>query len=253
MVDNPDRHPIERRFGAELSAERTALTVHDEIGFALRSDRRRHGLDQRTYAQRRGLSRTMLARLEAGDARMSIGTVTRALTSTGFRLTVAREPPEPTETSGPNPDEQRDPDEPAPAAEVPKRDRRHRTLSGLHPIEPAEWDATDLVARVRSGSRRFPAHRQVRLARTPPPWWWMHEFFEGLGPEPTWYAPVHPLPVGRPHPGEGSGQDRTRRAGSGEPSSTRARALGRTSHETSRENLTDDATAGHHAATWPTR
>lgn len=62
--------------------------------------------------------------------------------------------------------------------------------SALH----GEWDPTDLVARVRGGGRRFPAHRPVQAVDSPPLWWWMHEFFEGPSEEPRWYSPV-PLPA----------------------------------------------------------
>jgi hypothetical protein len=157
---------------------RCALDVADEVGLALRAHRRRLGLSQRGYASLRGLSRAMVARLEAGAGRMSLDTVVEAWEGTGFCLQLALA----------------DDDDPAPdseAAAVVTEEVVHR-LSGAmrRPVPPESWEPTDLVARVRGGSRRFPAHRTVEPVTNPPMWWWMHEFFAGPSEEPKWYAPV---------------------------------------------------------------
>jgi len=160
-----------------LDRARRGLTIVDEVGLALRAHRRRLGLSQRGYASLRGLSRAMLARLEAGAGRLSLDTVVGALEGTGFALVLAQVDDDPA------------PDSEAAAvalAEVVQR------LSGavLRPVPPEAWVPTDLVARVRGGSRRFPAHRAVLAVTNPPMWWWMHEFFAGPSEEPKWYAPV---------------------------------------------------------------
>ena len=60
-----------------------------------RDHRRSLGLSQRAYAASRGLSRAMLARLEAGAGRMSLDTVVSALEGTGFELRVTFDEPPP--------------------------------------------------------------------------------------------------------------------------------------------------------------
>ena len=167
---------IPPKFARQLARARARLTVADEVGLALRDHRRALGLSQRAYAASRGLSRAMLARLEAGAGRMSLDTVASALEGTGFELRVAFDaPPPPTPEAGvvtlPTP---APPSTPKPDVGVP----------------PDAWLATDLVARVRGGSRRFPAHRVVEPVVNPPMWWWMHEFFSGPSEKPQWYAPV---------------------------------------------------------------
>lgn len=167
-----------------LRRARDALTLGDAVGLALRAHRRELRLSQRAYAARRGLGRTMLARLEAGAGRMSLDTVVEALDGTGFALAVTR--------CGP--------DEPPGGDDVGARAVEPAQLAMVgavvrRPIRPREWEATDLVARVRGGTRRFPAHRHVRAVDNPPLWWWMHEFFEGPSEEPRWYSPVPVSPL----------------------------------------------------------
>lgn len=187
MPVDPDPRDVEVRFAAELAARRDALTVQQEVGLALREDRRRRGLSQRAYAKVRGLSHAMLARLEMGDDRTSLATVVSALSGTGFTLVVARDPA----PGGP--------DEPAPSMPVAAGTATTRSLDSVTArVDPTEWEATDLLATVRGGWRRFPAHRRVYFGLNPPTWWYMHEFFEGRGPAPEWYAPVLPLPSRQP-------------------------------------------------------
>jgi hypothetical protein len=121
----------------------------------------------------------MLARLEAGAGRMSLDTVVGALEGTGFVLRVGFDPLPP-QPSGAAADEEGDT-----AARV-----ESSPVSPAVGVPPEAWQATDLVARVRGGSRRFPAHRKVHAVVNPPTWWWMHEFFNGPSEEPQWYAPV---------------------------------------------------------------
>lgn len=68
-------------------------------------------------------------------------------------------------------------------------------------VEPDSWPLTELLARVRDGSRRFPAHHDTQAVVNPPRWWWHREFFAGKGPEPEWYAP-RPAPTESTEPGQ---------------------------------------------------
>lgn len=175
MTDTDDFSPAQL---AALAKARRRLDVRAELGLALRDHRRRLRLSQRAYASLRGLHRSMLARLEAGTADVSLQTAIDALEGTGFALFVGVS---------------EDPPEPAPAAaavQVPVSAPRGVGSAALRRVSPTAWEATDLVARVRGGGRRFPAHRRVRAVDMPPPWWWVHEFFAGPSEEPRWYAPV---------------------------------------------------------------
>ena len=182
-----DMRGLPRKYEPQLLRARRRLTVVEEVGLALREHRRRLGMNQRTYAAHRGLSRTMVARLEAGSEHLGFDTVVDALLGTGFELRVALAP--------------RPPDAPEAAGEVGAG--TGAALPGASPdaaVPPEAWEPTDLIARVRGGSRRFPAHRPVVAVVNPPIWWWMHEFFAGPSEEPQWYAPVHPSSSGHWRP-----------------------------------------------------
>jgi transcriptional regulator with XRE-family HTH domain len=151
---------IPPKYARQLARARERLTVADEVGLALRDHRRALGLSQRAYAASRGLSRAMLARLEAGAGRMSLDTVVSALEGTGFELRVAFDDPPP-RTPG--------------AAEAVPPTSAQESADPEHVGIPHDaWIPTDLVARVRGGSRRFPAHRVVVPVAEPPKWWWLH-------------------------------------------------------------------------------
>ena len=173
---------------AALARARDRLTVVDEIGLALRAHRRALGLSQRQYAASRGLSRAMLARLEAGAGRMSLDTVVDALRGTGFALQVGLASPPPHSSAAAI----QIAEEPASedAADVNASPRAGP--AALERVAVDAWDPTDLVARVRGGSRRFPAHRKVWAVTEPPLWWWIHEYFSGPTERPQWYAPLGP-------------------------------------------------------------
>jgi len=64
-----------------------------ELGLLLRSRRRELGLDQRTLAERIGVSRLWVIEFERGKARAEIGLVMRALLALGLALDVAVEAP----------------------------------------------------------------------------------------------------------------------------------------------------------------
>lgn len=170
---------VPAEFLEPLRRAQAGLTVADEVGLALRAHRRELGMSQREYAAARGLSRPKLARLEADAGRMHLESIQNALEGTGFALSVSRCPSDPR----PEGDEEGSRvGSPAQLVVVGASVRRS--------VLPEEWESTDLVARVRGGRRRFPAHRAVQAVDSPPLWWWMHEFFEGPSEEPRWYSPV---------------------------------------------------------------
>ena len=138
----------------QLRRARAALTVSDEVGLALRDHRRRLGMSQRSYARERGLSRAMLARLEAGAGRMSLDTVVKALDGTGFVLQV-----------GFSPDHPSPPPADGAAALSPPDVRTAPPLPGPGAVPPETWTPTDLAARVRGRSRRFPGAPRGRGGR----------------------------------------------------------------------------------------
>jgi transcriptional regulator with XRE-family HTH domain len=173
-----DARGLPNEWVPQLRRARSALTVEEEVGLALRAHRRKLGLSQRAYALRRGLSRAMLARLEAGAGRMTMDTVSDALVGTGFGLFVG--------LSAADPDL---PPEGAASALGIGDAPEHGEVSPRR-LPPEAWAPTDLVARVRGGGRRFPAHRRVYAVKEPPMWWWMHEFFNGPTERPKWYSPV---------------------------------------------------------------
>lgn len=174
-----DLRGLPQKYAPHLARARARLTVSDEVGLALRAHRRALGLSQRSYAASRGLSRAMLARLEAGAGRMSLETVVDALQGTGFVLRVGFDPlpPQPSGAA-------------AEGAVGQVGEADELPFAPVDTVPPEAWQPTDLVARVRGGSRRFPAHRKVHAVVNPPTWWWMHEFFNGPTEEPQWYAPV---------------------------------------------------------------
>ena len=163
----PERRAAQRK--ADLDDAVRTLTVADAVGLALRDHRRRLGLSQRAYAAVRGRPPVAIARLESAAGSLRLDDVVDALEGTGFAMALV--------TCA-------DSDAGVAAAVVP----------------PASWPVTELLARVRDGSRRFPAHHETKAVVNPPRWWWHREFFVGKGPEPQWYAP-------RPAPGRGQSPD----------------------------------------------
>lgn len=157
-VMTPDQRAARRAADIDEAVHR--LRLSDSVGLALRDHRRRLGLSQRAYAAVRDRSASHIARLETGAGRFALDDVVEALDGTGFTIALVR--------CGQ--------DDPA----------------ALEVVEPGSWPETELVARVRDGSRRFPAHHDTRPVTNPPGWWWHREFFSGRGPEPQWYAPRTP-------------------------------------------------------------
>ncbi len=154
-------------FAAELVAARAGLRLPDEVGLAIRADRRRLGLGQRAYAARRRLTAAMVARLETRAGDLKLSDVIRGLESTAFVLCLCHRP---------------DVGESAAAATA-------RPRSVPIPVSPASWPRAELIARVRSGSRRFPAHHPAWQVDTPPLWWWNTEATYAYAKAPNWYAP----------------------------------------------------------------
>jgi len=59
-----------------------------EVGRALRTARRRRGLSQRELAQKIGVSKSRVARLESDAGPQSLEMVSQVLMASGFRLEV---------------------------------------------------------------------------------------------------------------------------------------------------------------------
>lgn len=158
----PERRAAQRQ--ADLDDAVRRLTVADAVGLALRAHRRRLGLSQRAYAAVRGRPPVAIARLESAAGSLRLDDVVDALDDTGFALALV-------------------------ACANGEAGNVTATV-----VDPGSWPLTELLARVRDGSRRFPAHHETEAVINPPTWWWHREFFAGKGPEPQWYAP-------RPAPG----------------------------------------------------
>lgn len=190
-------------FAAELLRARAGLRLGDEVGLAIRADRSRLGLSQRAYAAERGLTEATVVRLESAAASMKLGDVVSALSGTAFMLCLCHRPPDgqhdagalavdgappgtrATTTGG---DEDRDgpairstplagPEGPPDPPDVPV------------PVHPAFWPRAELVARVRGGRRRFPAHHVTEQVSYPPNWWWYSESTRAGTVPPDWHAP----------------------------------------------------------------
>ncbi|MBM6400152.1 helix-turn-helix domain-containing protein [Phycicoccus sonneratiae] len=168
MDSRPNSYPT---FAAELLEARATLTLGEEIGLALRATRHRLRLSQRAYASLRGWSTSRLARLEAGAERLRLADVVAALEGTEYRLALCRR-----SVTGPSPPPT---GAPAPAgAALPV------------PVPPEHWPRTELLARVRDGSRRFPGHHDTEQVDFPPRWWWNTEATRVGTVPPHWSAPV---------------------------------------------------------------
>lgn len=173
MEPRPVTHPT---FARELLDARAALGVADAVGLAVRAERRRLGLSQRAYAAHRGWSPSRVSRLEAGAGSLKLADVAEALDGTAFQLALCRRPAD-DESGGPDDDPDTDPTPGAAALPVPV------------PVAPEEWARVELVARVRDGSRRFPAHHETEQVSYPPEWWWNSEATRSGARSPHWYAP----------------------------------------------------------------
>lgn len=158
-------------FARELLRARAELTVVDEVGLALRAHRRVLALPQRGYAALRGWSKTHVARLESDAGSVRFADVVDALVGTGYALGLYRtEPPE--DDCGAVPG----------VGHVAEEWTSER-------VAPESWPRSELVARVRDGTRRFPGHRETKQISSPPPWWFCSESTRSDTEEPHWYAP----------------------------------------------------------------
>ncbi len=182
MTSTPPSWPT---FARELLAARGSLDLGAEIGLALRADRHKRGFSQRAYAAVRGLTLSSVIRLESAAAGLKLVDVVAALEGTDFVLCLCHRP----QPAGPAtasrvakpPPSHPDPEpSPGPGPEV-----------GVapEPVHPAFWPRSELVARVRGSSRRFPAHHVVEQTSSAPPWWWYAEATRASSVAPHWYAP----------------------------------------------------------------
>lgn len=161
-------------------------------------------MSQRAYAVHRGLTLGAVIRLESAADTLKLGDVDAALAGTMFQLCLCHRPPD----GAPSPAAL-----PAPAPPVgdtyrtSSRPSGDRSAAGGHdqeppplapeespapqPVHPAFWPRAELIARVRGGSRRFPAHHVTEQVDTGPPWWWYAESSRVGTVAPHWYAPEY--------------------------------------------------------------
>ena len=146
----------------------------EQVGLALRADRRSRGQSQRAYAAAREISRDVLARAERDASAMRLDSIAQLLAGTGYELTI-----------------------------LPVSETR----------QEAWWDLTDVQARTRAGTR-FPAHREVRPSRWGPMWWEYHERLgnRGFGPKPNWSAEGYDRHAVHRDTDHGEGDEGQRRA-----------------------------------------
>ena len=189
-------------YAAEVLRARASLRLGDEVGLAVRAERQRLGMSQRAYAAHRGWTLGTVIRLESAADAMKLGDVDAALEGTAFQLCLCHRPPshEPGVAALPAPDSPDPPDSPAEpsASTAPTPGPGNEAAaspddppSAPQPVHPAFWPRAELVARVRGGGRRFPAHHVTQQVGTGPPWWWYAESSRGATMPPDWYAPQY--------------------------------------------------------------
>ncbi|HMM97206.1 hypothetical protein [Phycicoccus sp.] len=172
-------------FARELVAARAALTVGREVGLALRAHRRELGVSQRAYARLRELAPGQVARLETHADDLKLADVVAALAPTRYCLALCRRPEPDGDDSRPG----------VGGAALPV------------PVAPTHWPRAELLAVVRGGSRRFPAHRHTEQVDYPPNWWWYSESTRARAVRPHWSAAGRDLPGPGPE-GSPSGVER---------------------------------------------
>lgn len=190
-------------FAAELLRARASLRIGDEVGLALRADRQRLGLSQRAYAERRGWTLGTVIRLESAADALKLGDVDAALEDTPFMLCLCHRPTSPDSGVGAHAvtGAGAGGTEPAPSSAEPVPPRSSEPdgsavdpstpSAAPMPVHPAFWPRAELIARVRGGRRRFPAHHVTEQVDSGPPWWWYAESSRAGSTSPDWYAPQH--------------------------------------------------------------
>ena len=180
------------------------MRIGDEVGLALRAERQRLGMSQRAYAAHRGWTLGTVIRLESAADAMKLGDVDAALSDTAFQLCLCHRPPgqEPGVAALPAPQPPDDGSAPRTPIESPSDPEHGPTGSTAspgalphptppQPVHPAFWPRAELVARVRGGGRRFPAHHVTEQVFSGPPWWWYAESSRVETVPPHWYAPQY--------------------------------------------------------------
>jgi hypothetical protein len=202
------KHQMWPTFAAEVLRARASLRLGDEVGLAVRAERQRLGMSQRAYATHRGWTLGTVIRLESAADAMKLGDVDAALAGTAFQLCLCHRPPghEPGVAVLPAPDSPHSPDPPAADAEPPASTAPapgpgdepgaspgspDDSPTVPQPVHPAFWPRAELVARVRGGCRRFPAHHVTEQVGSGPPWWWYAESSRAGTVAPNWYAPQY--------------------------------------------------------------
>ncbi|MDE9367108.1 helix-turn-helix transcriptional regulator [Luteipulveratus sp. YIM 133132] len=140
---------VEPTFAVEVQRARADIDAVAEIAMLLRRHRRELGLSQRELSEQIGLSKSMVGRLEADAAGVTLGAVLAALATTGHTLRAV--------------------------------DVAHREVAGA----PPDWPTVELVARDLAG-RRFPATMDVR--RSNPAAEIPYRWSRYRDDEPPWHA-----------------------------------------------------------------
>lgn len=170
----PMNQPVYPTFATHLLTARHHLTLPDEIGLALRAHRHHLHHSQRAYAAHRHWTQSHIARLETAAAHHRLADIIDALHGTGYRLALI-------------------PDTDTPATPA-------------TPIPATHWPTPELIARVRGGRRRFPAHHTTHRTSTPPHWWLTNESTHSFNP-PHWTT-THTNPHTDPDPNPGAAPGR---------------------------------------------
>ena len=150
--------PTYPTFATQLLTARRTLTLADHIGLALRAHRHHLRQSQRAYAARRHWTQTHVARLETTADTQRLADILQALHGTGYTLALVTTPSSTAPT----------------------------TI-----ITPTHWPTPELIARVRGGRRRFPAHHTTHRTSTAPQWWLHNESTHSLNPPHWTTTPPH--------------------------------------------------------------
>lgn len=154
-------------FANELLVARRTLSLSDHIGLALRSHRHQLRQSQRAYAAHRDWTQTHVARLETVAGTQRLADILDALQGTGYTLALitcdTRDALEP-----------RDSHNPSRAHDTLAHDTlAHDTAPAV--VQPTHWPTPEIIARVRGGRRRFPAHHTTHRTSAAPQWWLHNE------------------------------------------------------------------------------
>ncbi len=176
--------PVYPTFAAELLAARAGLTLPEAIGLALRAHRHHLHHSQRAYAAHRDWTQSRIARLETAAAHHRLADIIDALQGTGYRLALLPDTHGTRGTHGTGDTHDAhdtgthdtgDTHDAGDTGDTGDTGDAPNPPSLDTPIPASHWPTPELIARVRGGRRRFPAHHTTRRTSTPPRWWLTNE------------------------------------------------------------------------------